>query len=111
MTVPRQMVHVRRSDHWCLDEDVHLLADVHRQLGLVEAVDNLQYACIDSFCCLASKGHLRDYVWLEAHEVERRFKRRIATDEGDCQCAGSEPPCVVFIDVNANMEIGCVLAD
>ena len=41
-----------------LDEDIHLLADVNRHLGLVKLVDDLQDSCVDPLGAVAGERFL-----------------------------------------------------
>ncbi len=55
---------------WGLDRDVHLLADVDREGGGVEGIDDLEHPCIDTFGALAGKRSLWQDVGLDTDERE-----------------------------------------
>src|SRR5215471_21573018 len=88
----------------CLDEDIHLLPDINRQRCRIEAVDSLEHARVSPFGALASKGQFWHDIWLKALKLQRRLQVGVAAHKRRCWRTGSDPPGVVLIDVDADMQ-------
>src|SRR6187200_1371522 len=71
-----------------LDEHVHLLPDIHRQLTAIEAVQHLEHARVHAFRALTGQRLLRHDVWLDADELQVRLEITVAANRRDGRGVG-----------------------
>src|SRR4030095_1163805 len=99
------------SPRRCLNENVHLLSDVKRHIAVGESIDRLEYSCIHAFRTIPCEGLLGDDVWFKPNELERCAMRTITTFGSFGWTSRLDAPCVVFVNVRANVKFPDVTHD
>ena len=86
------------------DEDIHLLADIDRNLALVELVDYLQDAGVDPLGAIAGERFLGGHIRLDPDEAERDRIGAHPFDEGDRRRTGLHTGSAVLIHICSKLE-------
>src|SRR5581483_2850299 len=87
------------------DEDIHLLADVHRELVTVEAVQDLQDAGVDTLCAITGQRLLRHDEGLKTDELQRGLQPSVAAHKGKGRSAAAYTPRVVLVDIDTDVQL------
>src|SRR5882672_1963098 len=87
-----------------VDEHVELLPHEQWHVVSFNAINDLKHARVDTLGAVARQRSFWQDEWLEAHELQRRFQFRVATDVAHGVRALAYAPRLVLVDVDANME-------